>query len=130
MIPQKEDIRAAVLYLRSHSKKVTGLMGHSKAGTGVILYAAAYDDIPRVVNVAGRFDNMRGEHHWPRFPDPCPLYTCKPGVPCLSQVLGPSFTELQHNQDMGNSLVRSAKSIIAWIVMQPRYVVRLLSDAG
>ena len=63
MILQKEDIRAAVLYLRSQGKKVTGLVGHSKGGTGVILYAAAYDDIPRVVNVAGRFDNMRGEHH-------------------------------------------------------------------
>ena len=57
---QKEDIRAAALYLRSQGKKVTGLVGHSKGGTGVILYAAAYDDIPRVVNVAGRFDNMRG----------------------------------------------------------------------
>ena len=62
MTMQKEDIRAAVLFLRSQGKKVTGLVGHSKGGTGVILYAAAYDDIPRVVNVAGRFDNMRGEH--------------------------------------------------------------------
>ena len=61
MAAQKEDIRAAVLYLRSQGKKVTGLVGHSKGGTGVILYAAAYDDIPRVVNVAGRFDNMRGK---------------------------------------------------------------------
>ena len=61
VILQKEDIRAAVLYLRSQGRKVTGLLGHSKAGTGVILYAAAYDDIPRVVNVAGRYDNMQGE---------------------------------------------------------------------
>ena len=77
MTPQKEDIRAAVLYLRSHSKKVTGLMGHSKAGTGVILYAAAYDDIPRVVNVAGRFNNMRGEHQCSDISVPCPLQLAK-----------------------------------------------------
>jgi hypothetical protein len=29
--------------------------GHSKAGGEVILYAATYDDIPLVINVAGRF---------------------------------------------------------------------------
>lgn len=59
-----------MLYLRSQGKKVTGLVGHSKAGTGVILYAAAYDDIPRVVNVAGRFDNMRGECCCPEMNSP------------------------------------------------------------
>ena len=61
LLAQKEDIRAAVLYLRAQGRSVTGLVGHSKAGTGVILYAADYDDIPRVVNVAGRYDNMRGK---------------------------------------------------------------------
>ncbi|CAK0786160.1 hypothetical protein CVIRNUC_009373 [Coccomyxa viridis] len=60
MKEEKEDIRAAVLYLRAQGRSVTGLVGHSKAGTGVILYAADYDDIARVVNVAGRYDNMRG----------------------------------------------------------------------
>jgi solute carrier family 25 (adenine nucleotide translocator) protein 4/5/6/31 len=39
---------------------VAGLLGHSKGGTDVVLYAAKYDDIPRVVNVSGRFDNQRG----------------------------------------------------------------------
>lgn len=47
-------------YLRAQCRKVSGLVGHSKGGTGVILYAAAYDDIPLVVNIAGRFDNMKG----------------------------------------------------------------------
>ena len=62
LLAQKEDIRAAVLYLRAQGRSVTGLVGHSKAGTGVILYAADYDDIARVVNVAGRYDNMRGKY--------------------------------------------------------------------
>lgn len=47
-------------YLRAQRRKVSGLVGHSKGGTGVVLYAAAYDDIPLVVNIAGRFDNMKG----------------------------------------------------------------------
>lgn len=52
-------------YLRAQRKKVSGLVGHSKGGTGVILYAAAYNDIPLVVNIAGRFDNMKGRGHCP-----------------------------------------------------------------
>lgn len=57
---QAEDMRAAVNYLRSQGKSVVGLVGHSKAGSEVILYAGKYDDIPRVVNIAGRFNNQRG----------------------------------------------------------------------
>lgn len=55
-------MRAATEYLREQRKNVSGLVGHSKAGSGVILYAAKYDDIPRVVNISGRFDNQRGMH--------------------------------------------------------------------
>ncbi len=57
---QAEDMRAAREHLRALGKEVTGLVGHSKAGSGVVLYAAKYDDIPRVVNISGRFDNLRG----------------------------------------------------------------------
>ncbi|CAL8464177.1 g3712 [Coccomyxa elongata] len=60
MRDEAEDMRAAVEFLRRQGKTVVGLLGHSKAGSGVILYAAKYDDIPRVVNVSGRFDNQRG----------------------------------------------------------------------
>jgi hypothetical protein len=34
--------------------------GHSKAGGEVILYASTYDDIPLVINVAGRFWMEKG----------------------------------------------------------------------
>ena len=57
---QAEDMRAAKQYLESLGKQVVGLVGHSKAGSGVVLYAAKHDDIPRVVNISGRFDNQRG----------------------------------------------------------------------
>lgn len=53
-------MRSAVEFLQCRGKTVVGLLGHSKAGSGVILYAAKYDDIPRVVNVSGRFDNQQG----------------------------------------------------------------------
>lgn len=33
---------------------------NSKGGSGVVLYASKYDDVPRVVNASGRFDMKRG----------------------------------------------------------------------
>lgn len=53
-------MRAAVEYVRAQGKRVVGLVGHSKGGSEVILYAAKYNDVPKVVNISGRFDNKRG----------------------------------------------------------------------
>ncbi|KAK9811419.1 hypothetical protein WJX72_003691 [[Myrmecia] bisecta] len=57
---EAEDLRAAVLYLRERGKTVRAVLGHSKGGNAVILYAAKYDDVALVVNVAGRYDNSAG----------------------------------------------------------------------
>lgn len=35
-------------------------MGHSKAGTVALLYAAEFGDILNIVNIAGRFDMRLG----------------------------------------------------------------------
>jgi pimeloyl-ACP methyl ester carboxylesterase len=58
----KEDLRSIVEYLRSTSEKyfIRGLIGHSRAGTTVLLYATYYDDIPIIVNIAGRYRLERG----------------------------------------------------------------------
>mmetsp|Transcript_9388 Transcript_9388/g.16616 ORF Transcript_9388/g.16616 Transcript_9388/m.16616 type:complete len:341 (+) Transcript_9388:50-1072(+) len=55
------DLRAAVQYVRDdlHMKPVA-IVGHSKGGDDVLLYASQYDDVPLVVNVAGRFNMQRG----------------------------------------------------------------------
>lgn len=56
-----EDIRVVSEYCRNVLKKnIVALIGHSKGGNDVILYAAKYDDIPKVVNVSGRFDCKEG----------------------------------------------------------------------
>ena len=57
---QAEDIRSAVEYLRSRGKTVSVIAGHSKAGSGVLCYAAKYKDIPKVVNISGRLDQKTG----------------------------------------------------------------------
>ena len=58
----RNDLRSVVEYIRNSNEKyfVRGLIGHSRAGTTVLLYATYFDDIPIIVNVAGRFRLDRG----------------------------------------------------------------------
>jgi uncharacterized protein len=56
-----EDLRAVVLHARiALGLTVDCVVGHSKAGGAVLLYASKYADVPLVVNVAGRFNMARG----------------------------------------------------------------------
>eukprot|EP00201_Polytomella_parva_P016260 CAMPEP_0175054532 /NCGR_PEP_ID=MMETSP0052_2-20121109/9557_1 /TAXON_ID=51329 ORGANISM="Polytomella parva, Strain SAG 63-3" /NCGR_SAMPLE_ID=MMETSP0052_2 /ASSEMBLY_ACC=CAM_ASM_000194 /LENGTH=272 /DNA_ID=CAMNT_0016319237 /DNA_START=108 /DNA_END=926 /DNA_ORIENTATION=+ len=55
-----QDIRSMVLYVRSLRRKVSALVGHSKGGDDVLLYAAEYDDVPYIINIAGRLDLKSG----------------------------------------------------------------------
>lgn len=55
------DIQAAKSFLeQQEGQRVIGLLGHSKGGDDVILYAKLHGDIPLVINVAGRFDLKEG----------------------------------------------------------------------
>ena len=54
-------MHAAAEFLESIGKTAAGLMGHSKAGSGVLLYAAKYGNIQRIANVSGRFDHKKGK---------------------------------------------------------------------
>ncbi|CAF0789113.1 unnamed protein product [Didymodactylos carnosus] len=52
------DLRFLVEYLRDdkkHAYFIRGLVGHSRGGTNILLYASFYDDIPLIVNIAGRY---------------------------------------------------------------------------
>lgn len=64
---QAADIDAAASYLESQSKIPSGLAGHSKGGSSVLLYSAKYGCIPRVANISGRFDHKRGDAPISRF---------------------------------------------------------------
>ncbi|KAK9794303.1 hypothetical protein WJX73_001864 [Symbiochloris irregularis] len=57
---EAEDMRAAVLFLKSRNKQTIVLTGHSKSGSGVICYAAKYGDVPKIASISGRFDNQAG----------------------------------------------------------------------
>lgn len=55
------DIKSAVDFLRQEKGlNVTCILGHSKGGTNVVKYAAEIGDVPKVINLAGRFQPMNG----------------------------------------------------------------------
>ncbi|KAL9242004.1 hypothetical protein vseg_016051 [Gypsophila vaccaria] len=55
-----EDLRAVVKYFKGASRSVCAIVGHSKGGDVVLLYASKYHDIPTVVNLSGRYDLKKG----------------------------------------------------------------------
>ncbi|CAK8569854.1 unnamed protein product [Lathyrus sativus] len=55
-----EDLRAIVQHFREEKYVITAIVGHSKGGNVVLLYASKYKDIHTVVNISGRFNLARG----------------------------------------------------------------------
>lgn len=60
-LQEAEEIRAAVQLLRERfGQEVIAVLGHSKGGDDVVLFASKYHDVPFIINVAGRFDLTEG----------------------------------------------------------------------
>ncbi|KAL7121913.1 hypothetical protein ACP275_01G013300 [Erythranthe tilingii] len=57
---EAEDIRAVVAHFKREQRLVTAIIGHSKGGNAVLMYASRYNDVRTIVNIAGRFDLKRG----------------------------------------------------------------------
>lgn len=57
---EAEDLRSVVKYWRFRGWQVVSVIGHSKGGNAVLLYASKYKDVPNIVNISGRFDLRRG----------------------------------------------------------------------
>ncbi len=57
-----EDLRAVIEYFggRVANRAVSAIIGHSKGGDVVLLYASKYHDVRTVVNISGRFELMIG----------------------------------------------------------------------
>ncbi|XP_010555048.1 PREDICTED: uncharacterized protein LOC104824638 isoform X2 [Tarenaya hassleriana] len=57
---EAEDLRSVLQYLRKENHEISAIIGHSKGGNVVLLYAAKYNDVDTVVNISGRFFLDRG----------------------------------------------------------------------
>ncbi|KAG6529065.1 hypothetical protein ZIOFF_011259 [Zingiber officinale] len=55
-----EDLRAVTQFFSGQNREVHAIVGHSKGGNVVLLYASKFHDIHRVVNISGRFGLKKG----------------------------------------------------------------------
>ncbi|XP_074269394.1 putative uncharacterized protein YDL057W [Silene latifolia] len=55
-----EDLCAVVKHLKGTNRSVTAIVGHSKGGDVVLLYASKYHDVRTIVNLSGRYDLKKG----------------------------------------------------------------------
>nr|GMD48807.1 putative esterase [Ipomoea batatas] len=57
---EADDLHTVVEHFRQNGRFITAIIGHSKGGNAVLLYASKYRDIPTVINIAGRYNLKRG----------------------------------------------------------------------
>ncbi|PNT72252.1 hypothetical protein BRADI_2g41807v3 [Brachypodium distachyon] len=57
---EADDLHSVVSYLHQKKYDVKAIVGHSKGGDVVVLYASMYHDVNMVVNLSGRFYLEKG----------------------------------------------------------------------
>ncbi|KAG8375673.1 hypothetical protein BUALT_Bualt10G0124900 [Buddleja alternifolia] len=57
---EAEDLRVVVEHFQGQQRFILAVVGHSKGGNAVLLYASRYNDVQTIVNIAGRFNLRRG----------------------------------------------------------------------
>uniref|UniRef100_A0A7N0T2E0 Serine aminopeptidase S33 domain-containing protein n=1 Tax=Kalanchoe fedtschenkoi TaxID=63787 RepID=A0A7N0T2E0_KALFE len=57
---EADDLYAVVEHFSSLGRNVIAVVGHSKGGDVVLLYASKYHNVHKVVNLSGRFDLHKG----------------------------------------------------------------------
>ncbi|KAK2395601.1 alpha/beta-Hydrolases superfamily protein [Trifolium repens] len=55
-----DDLHAVAQHFRESNRVIRAIVGHSKGGDVVLLYASIYHDIKSVVNLSGRYDLKEG----------------------------------------------------------------------
>ncbi|KAG6523801.1 hypothetical protein ZIOFF_013688 [Zingiber officinale] len=55
-----EDLHSVLLYFSEKDYETSAVVGHSKGGSVVVLYASKYADAHTVINISGCFDFKRG----------------------------------------------------------------------
>ncbi|EOA24591.1 hypothetical protein CARUB_v10017865mg [Capsella rubella] len=57
---EADDLHSVIQYFSNINRVVTIILGHSKGGDVVLLYASKYHNIPNVINLSGRYDLKKG----------------------------------------------------------------------
>ncbi|RZC52960.1 hypothetical protein C5167_021388 [Papaver somniferum] len=59
-IKEADDLHSVVMHFVGLKRVVGAIVGHSKGGDVVLVYASKYHDVPIVVNLSGRYNMERG----------------------------------------------------------------------
>lgn len=57
---EADELRNVVQFFHAEKRLIAAVIGHSKGGDVVLLYASKYSDVSTVVNISGRFNLERG----------------------------------------------------------------------
>ncbi|KAG2666025.1 hypothetical protein I3760_15G036400 [Carya illinoinensis] len=57
---EADDLRAVIQHFHRKKYVITAIVGHSKGGNVVLLYASMFNDVSIIVNISGRFNLERG----------------------------------------------------------------------
>ncbi|KAG7627663.1 putative feruloyl esterase [Arabidopsis thaliana] len=57
---EADDLHSVVQYFSNKNRVVPLILGHSKGGDVVLLYASKYHDVRNVINLSGRYDLKKG----------------------------------------------------------------------
>ncbi|XP_013625583.1 PREDICTED: uncharacterized protein LOC106331723 isoform X2 [Brassica oleracea var. oleracea] len=57
---EADDLRSVIQHFSNFNRVVPLILGHSKGGDVVLLYASKYHDISNVINLSGRYDLKKG----------------------------------------------------------------------
>ncbi|KAF8081623.1 hypothetical protein N665_0874s0017 [Sinapis alba] len=57
---EADDLRSVIQHFSDMNRVVPIILGHSKGGDVVLLYASKYHDISNVINLSGRYDLKKG----------------------------------------------------------------------
>jgi len=57
---EADDLHAVIQHFSGANRIISAILGHSKGGNVVLVYASKYHDIHTVVNVSGRYDLTKG----------------------------------------------------------------------
>uniref|UniRef100_A0A803NT27 Serine aminopeptidase S33 domain-containing protein n=2 Tax=Cannabis sativa TaxID=3483 RepID=A0A803NT27_CANSA len=57
---EADDLHSVIEHFSAANRVIAGIVGHSKGGDAVLMYASKYHDIRTVVNLSGRYDLKSG----------------------------------------------------------------------
>ncbi|KAF5776196.1 putative feruloyl esterase [Helianthus annuus] len=57
---EADDLHSVIQHFHGNNRVTRAILGHSKGGNVVLLYASKYHDVYRVINVCGRYNTVEG----------------------------------------------------------------------